>query len=61
MYSRKSYLCSTMGQTRLSIIAIINIERSYANRILEESMNRIIGIFGKRKYRESFLFKALGP
>ena len=61
MYLRKSYLCSKMGQTRLSIIAIINIERSHANRILQESMNRIIGIFGKINYCESFLFKAFGP
>ena len=37
-----------MEQTRLSSIAIINIEKSYANRILQESMDRIIDIIGKR-------------
>ena len=36
-----------MGQARLSSIAMINIERSYANCILQESMGRIIDIFGK--------------
>ena len=46
---------STVGQTRLSSIAIIYIERSYANRILQVSMDRIINIFVKRKNRESFM------
>ena len=45
----KSFIRSTMGQARLSSIAIINIERSYANCILQESMDRIIDIFGKKK------------
>ena len=53
----KSFLCSTMGQARLNSIAVINIETSYANRILQESMDRIIDIFGKRKNRQSFLFQ----
>ena len=48
-YSCKSYLRSTMAQTRLSRIATITIERSYANRIHQESMNRIIDIIEKRK------------
>ena len=34
-------------------IAMINIERSYANRILKESMNRIIDILEKRKDRDT--------
>ena len=40
-----------MGQSRLSNIAIINIEISYANRIFPESMNRItvLIILGKKK------------
>ena len=37
-YLRKSYLRGTAGQTRLSSIATINIERSYANNILQESL-----------------------
>ena len=56
-YLRTSYLRSTVVQTRLSSVAIINIERSYANRILQKFMYRIINIFGKRKNSESFLFK----
>ena len=44
-----------MGQTRLSSIAIIYIERSYANRILQVSMDRIIDTFVKRKNLESFM------
>ena len=44
-----------MPKTRLSSIAIIYIERSYANRILQESMDRIIDFFGKRKNRQSFM------
>ena len=44
-----------MGQTRLSSVAIICIERSYANRILQVSIDRIIDIFGKKKNGESFM------
>ena len=40
-------------------IAIIDIERSYANRILQESMDGIIDIFWKRKNSEPFLFETL--
>ena len=39
----------------LCSIAIICIERSYANRILQVSMDRIIDVFEKRKNRESFM------
>ena len=44
-----------MGQTRLDSIAIIYIERSYANRILQVLMDRIIDIFEKIKNCESFM------
>ena len=40
-------------------IAIINIERSYANCILQESMDKKSLIFWKNKNWESFLFKHL--
>ena len=50
-----------MTQTRLSSIAIINIEKAYANRVYQESIDRIINISGKRKKCESFLFKTLEP
>ena len=36
-----------LGETRLSSIAIIYIERSSANRILQVSMDRIIDDFAK--------------
>ena len=52
---RKLYLRSTLGQIRLSSIATIYIERSYANCILQVSMDRVIDIFKKRKDRESFM------
>ena len=55
-YLRKSYLRSTMGQARLSKVAIINIERSHINSILQELMSRMIESFAKRKNQESFLF-----
>ena len=42
-----------MGQTKLSSIAMINIERLYAYNILQESMDRITDLFGKRKDRDS--------
>ena len=48
-YLRKSYLPSAVVHTRLSSMVIINIGRSYANRILQKSMDRINDIFGKRK------------
>ena len=50
-----------MGQTRLSSIAIINIEKSYANGILQESKDRIIDIFGKKKINIFFFFSILDP
>ena len=39
----------------LSSITVIYIERSYANRILQVSMDKIIDIFGKRKHLELFV------
>ena len=44
-----------LEQTRLSSIAIIYFERSYANRILQLSMDRIIDALVKRKHVESFM------
>ncbi len=47
---------STMDQDRLSSLALITIERAYANRTLEHDMENIIDIFGKRKNRNSYFF-----
>lgn len=52
----KTYLRSTMRQDRLSSLALICIERAYANRTLENDMENIIDIFGKRKKRNAYFF-----
>ena len=52
----KTYLCSTMGQQRVSNIALINIERAYANSVVNNDMDRIIDIFGRRNRRDSYFF-----
>ena len=48
LYSFLWYLRSTVGQTRLSSIAIIYIERCYVDRTLQLLMDRIFDIFGER-------------
>ena len=57
-YLRKSYLRNTMGQTRQSSMTVIDIERSYENQ-LQESIDTIIDIFGKRKIVNLFFLKQL--
>ena len=52
----KTYLRSTMGQQRVSNIALINIERAYANSVLNNDMDSIIDIFGRRNGRDSYFF-----
>ena len=54
----KTFLRSTMGQDRLSSIAVINIERKYANKTMQNDMQRIIDIFGCRSNRSSYFFKS---
>ena len=49
----KTYLRSTMGQQRVSNIALINIERAYANYVVSNDMDPIIDIFGRRNGRDS--------
>jgi len=50
----KTFLRCTMGQDRLSSIAVINIERKYANKTMQNDMQRIIDIFGCRSNRSSY-------
>ena len=50
----KTYLKSTMGEKRLSSIALITIERGYANCVINEDMEKMIDIFGKRKGRNTY-------
>ena len=45
-----------MGQERINSIALINIEREYANSVMEKDMERIINIFANRKGRNSSFF-----
>ena len=52
----KTYLRNSMGETRLSNLALLNIERSYVNRVIHESMDLIIDTFGKRKLRNMYFF-----
>ena len=52
----KTYLRNTMGQERINSIALINIEREYANAVMEKDMERIINIFASRKGRNNSFF-----
>ena len=52
----KTYLRSTMGQQRVSNITLINIERAYANSVVNNDKDRIIDIFGRRNGRDSYFF-----
>ena len=52
----KTNLRSTMGQKRLNSIALINVERAYANSTLKNDMEKIIDIFGQRRNRKSYFF-----
>ena len=50
----KTYLRSTIGKKRLCSIALINIERGYANRVIHQDMEKMIVFFGKRKGRNTY-------
>ncbi|XP_068692643.1 zinc finger MYM-type protein 1-like [Montipora foliosa] len=52
----KTYLRSTMGQSRLNSLAIISIERAYGNRVIVDSIDKIIDTFGQRHGRTSYFF-----
>ena len=53
----KTYLRNTMGQQRVSNVHhTINIERAYANSVVNNDMDRIIDIFGRRNGRDSYFF-----
>lgn len=52
----KTYLRSTMGQERLSNLALLSIERKFSNEVLKSDMNAIIDTFGHRKSRDSYFF-----
>jgi hypothetical protein len=52
----KTYLRLTMGEERLNSIAVINIERAYANPTIKNDMVKIIDTFGRRNGRDSYFF-----
>ena len=52
----KTYLRNTMGQERLSSLALINIEREYSNKVYKEDIESIIDVFGRRKGRVQHFF-----
>ena len=56
LHRLKTYLRTTIGQQRVSNIALINIERAYANSVVSNDMDRIIDIFGRRSGRDSYPF-----
>ena len=45
-----------MGQQRVGNIALINIEREYANSLVNYDADRTMDIFGCRNGRDSYLF-----
>ena len=51
----KTYLRNTMGQKRLSSLALLHIERKFVNRVLAEDMDKMIDIFGNRTGRNTLL------
>ena len=52
----KTYLHNTMGQERLSNLALIHIERDYVNKVMNEDMNKMIDTFGEGSGRNKFFF-----
>ena len=52
----KTYLRSTMGQERLSNLALLHIEREYVNKAIIEDMEDIINTFGERNGRQTLFF-----
>ena len=52
----KTYLRNKIGQERLNSIALLNIERIYANKVLENDINKVIDIFARRKNRHQYFF-----
>ena len=52
----KTYLRCTMGQERLSNLALLHIEREYVNKVIIEYMEDIINTFGERNGRQTLFF-----
>ena len=52
----KTYLRNSMGQERLSSLALLHIEREYINKVLNEDMTKMIDVFGQRSGRNKYFF-----
>ena len=53
----RTYLRNTWGKNvSVMFIALINIERAYANSVVNNDMDRIIDIFGRRNGRDGYFF-----
>ena len=52
----KTFLRSAVGQDRLSSIAVINIKRKYVNKTMQDDMQTIIDISGRRSNRSAYFF-----
>ena len=52
----KTYLRNTMGQDRLSSLAVMTIEPSFVNRVLTEDMSDLIRAFAGNNNRHNLLF-----
>jgi len=46
-----------MGQDRLNSAALINIERCYANKVIENDIDSVIDTFAKRKHSHRYFFE----
>ena len=56
LHRLKTYPRTTMGQKRVCNIILINIERAYANSVVNNDMDRIIDILGLRNGKDSYFF-----
>ena len=54
--AERSFSALRRLKTYLRSIALINIERAYANCVVNNDMDRIIDIFGRRNGRDSYFF-----
>ena len=53
---RSSTSAAPWGNKRVSNIALINTERTYANSVVNNDMGHVIDIFGHRNGRDSYFF-----
>ena len=52
----KTYTRNRIGQDRLSNIAILNIERTYANEVLREDLDEVVDMFARKSSNRIRLF-----